>query len=109
MIPTIPFSDLARARAWFQAKLGLTPVNEVPGEALAYRTPAGQSLLLFFSDDAGAVDHQLAAWRVDHVAAEVTELRGRGVRFEEYDAPDLRTIDGIGGHSRRSRRVVQGQ
>jgi catechol 2,3-dioxygenase-like lactoylglutathione lyase family enzyme len=95
MIPTIPVSDLARARAWYQGKLGLTPVNEVPGQALAYRTPAGQSLLLFISDDAGAVEHQLAAWRVDDVAAEVTELRGRGVRFEEYDEPDVRTVDGI--------------
>ena len=95
MIPTIPISDLARARAWYQDKLGLTPVNEVPGQALAYRTPAGQSLLLFMSDDAGAVEHQLAAWRVDDVVAEVTELRRRGVRFEEYDEPDLRTVDGI--------------
>ena len=67
----------------------------MPGQALAYRTPAGQSLLLFISDDAGAVEHQLAAWRVDDVAAEVTELRTRGVRFEEYDEPDLRTVDGI--------------
>ena len=96
MIPTIPVSDLARARAWYEDKLGLTPVTEVPGQALAYRTPAGQSLLLFISGDAGAVEHQLAAWRVDDVAAEVTELRTRGVGFEEYDEPDLRTVDGIG-------------
>jgi len=95
MIPTIPVSDLARARAWYEDKLGLTPVTEVPGQALAYRTPAGQSLLLFISGDAGAVEHQLAAWRVDDVAAEVTELRTRGVGFEEYDEPDLRTVDGI--------------
>ena len=88
-------SDLERARSWYEDKLGLAPVQEVPGEALAYRTGAGQSLLFFFSDEAGAVEHQLAAWRVDDLAAEVTELRQRGVRFEEYDRPDLPTVDGI--------------
>jgi hypothetical protein len=35
------------------------------------------------------------AWEVDEIAATVTELRGRGVVFEEYDFPGLRTIDGI--------------
>jgi hypothetical protein len=35
------------------------------------------------------------AWRVDDLEAEVTELRERGVRFENYDGPDLQTVDGI--------------
>ena len=109
MTLTIPVSDLERARSWYEDKLGLAPVQEVPGEALAYRTGAGQSLLLFFSDEAGAVEHQLAAWRVDDLAAEVTELRQRGVRFEEYDRPDLRTVDGHSGNSGRARRMVHGQ
>ena len=75
MTLTIPVSDLERARSWYEDKLGLAPVQEVPGEALAYRTGARQSLLFFFSDEAGAVEHQLAAWRVDDLAAEVTRLR----------------------------------
>jgi catechol 2,3-dioxygenase-like lactoylglutathione lyase family enzyme len=95
MTVTIPVSDLERARAWYRDNLGFNPVHEVPGEALAYRTGSGQSVLVFSSDEAGAVEHQLAAWRVDDVEAEVTELRERGVRFEEYDQPDLRTEDGI--------------
>lgn len=32
---------------------------------------------------------------VGDLAAEVAELRRRGVVFEEYDQPGLRTIDGI--------------
>jgi catechol 2,3-dioxygenase-like lactoylglutathione lyase family enzyme len=95
MTLTIPVEDLDRARFWYRDKLGFTPIHEVPGEALVYRTGSGQSLLLFSSDEAGAVEHQLAAWRVDALEAEVSELRGRGVRFQEYDEPDLRTVDGI--------------
>jgi len=32
---------------------------------------------------------------VDDLEAEVSELRGRGVRFEEDGQPDVRTMDGI--------------
>ena len=32
---------------------------------------------------------------MEDLAAEVAELRRRGVVFEEYDQPGLRTVDGI--------------
>ena len=34
-------------------------------------------------------------WEVDDIDATVRELRARGVVFEEYDVPGLRTVDGI--------------
>jgi hypothetical protein len=52
--------------------------------------------MLFASTGAGSVQHQVAAWRVEDLEAEVAELRDRGVAFEEYDTPELRTVDGIG-------------
>jgi hypothetical protein len=33
-------------------------------------------------------------WEVDDIEATVSELRSRGVVFEEYDLPGLKTIDG---------------
>jgi hypothetical protein len=35
------------------------------------------------------------AWEVDDLHATVTELRRRGVVFEEYDLPGLKTVGGI--------------
>jgi hypothetical protein len=35
------------------------------------------------------------AWEVDDIQAVVTELRARGVVFEDYDLPGLTTVDGI--------------
>jgi hypothetical protein len=35
------------------------------------------------------------AWEVDQIEATVEELRRRGVVFEEYDLPGLKTINGI--------------
>jgi hypothetical protein len=44
----------------------------------------------------GSADAQTkASWRVKDLAAEVTELRSRGVAIEEYDEPGLKTVDGI--------------
>ena len=34
-------------------------------------------------------------WKVDDIEAAVAELRERGVDFEQYDFPDLTTVDGI--------------
>ena len=39
--------------------------------------------------------HTAAAFVVDDVTAVVRELRGRGVTFEDYDQPGLKTVDGI--------------
>jgi catechol 2,3-dioxygenase-like lactoylglutathione lyase family enzyme len=94
VLPTIPASDLSRARSRYADKLGLTPDHEPPG-ALVYRTGADHWFLLFASSGAGS-QHQVAAWRVDDLQAAVTELRSRGVAFEEYNTPELRTLDGIG-------------
>ena len=35
------------------------------------------------------------AWEIDDIEATMRELRERGVVFEEYDVPGLRTVDGI--------------
>jgi hypothetical protein len=35
------------------------------------------------------------AWEVEDIEVTVKRLRGRGVVFEEYDLPGLRTVSGI--------------
>jgi catechol 2,3-dioxygenase-like lactoylglutathione lyase family enzyme len=93
-LPTIPARDLARARAWYSEKLGFTTGQE-EADALLYSHGQDRLFLLFFSPEAGTAQHQLAAWGVEDLEAEVTELRARGVEFEEYDQPGLRTVEGI--------------
>ena len=94
MLPTIPPSDLARARAWYAEKLGFT-TGQKEAAALLYRSGEDRLFLLFSSPGAGTAQHQLAAWVVEDLQTEVAELRARGVEFEEYDQPGLRTVDGI--------------
>lgn len=89
----LPAKDLERARAFYRDKLGLEPAEERPG-GLLYRCTSG-SFVLFASAGAASGDHTQMAFTVTDLDATVTELRARGVVFEDYDFPGLRTVNGI--------------
>ena len=63
-------------------------------EGLRYRCGNGE-FALFESAGAAAGDHTQLAWEVDNLEETIAELRGRGVIFEEYDAPGLEMASGI--------------
>ena len=90
----LPARDLDRARAFYAEKLGLEPAEERPG-GLRYVFPGGGEFALFASAGGSSGSHTQLGWEVDDLEATVRELRARGVVFEEYDLPGLRTVDGI--------------
>ena len=89
----LPAQDLERARRFYADQLGLEPAEVRPG-GLRYRCAAG-SFSVFESAGRPSGEHTQLAWQVEDVDATVALLRGRGVVFEEYDAPGLRTVNGI--------------
>jgi catechol 2,3-dioxygenase-like lactoylglutathione lyase family enzyme len=89
----LPAQDLERARAFYTEKLGLEPAEEREG-GLRY-VCAGGEFALFESAGAAAGDHTQMGWEVEDIEATARELRSRGVVFEEYDLPGLKTVDGI--------------
>jgi catechol 2,3-dioxygenase-like lactoylglutathione lyase family enzyme len=89
----ISVQDLQRARAFYAEKLGLKPSEERPA-GLLYRCGEGE-FGLFESVGAASGDHTQMGWEVEDIEATVEWLRGRGVVFEEYDFPGLRTVNGI--------------
>jgi len=89
----LPAQALGRARSFYSSKLGLDPAEERPG-GLLYRCGSGQ-FALYQSTGSPSGTHTQMAWEVDDLEATVKELRRRGVVFEEYDLPGLKTVDGI--------------
>ena len=89
----LPAQNLERAKAFYAEKLGLEPDEERPG-GLRYVFAAGE-FALFESAGAASGGHTQMSWEVEDIEATVSGLRARGVEFEEYDLPGLRTIDGI--------------
>jgi len=90
---TIPATDLDRARHFYEDKLGLSP-ESVLDVGIIYRFGQGTGFFLYPSRTAGA-GHTLGSWFVEDIQSAVQELRARGIEFEEYDYPDLKTVDGI--------------
>jgi catechol 2,3-dioxygenase-like lactoylglutathione lyase family enzyme len=89
----LPAQDLDRARRFYAEKLGLEPSEERPG-GLLYHCAQG-SFALFASTGAAPGTFTQMGFDVDDIEAAVAELRARGVVFEEFDLPGLRTVDGI--------------
>ena len=89
----LPVRDLNRARGFYAERLGLEPVEGRPG-GLLYRCASG-AFALFESVGSAAGTHTQMGFEVADLAATVAALRSRGVVFEEYDLPGLKTEDGI--------------
>ncbi len=98
----IPAADIARARAFYADKLGMTPIREL-GSALVYRTDRGTTFMVYETAYAGQAGHTIAQWHVDDIESEVQDLKAKGVRFEVYpDMPGVRwdgeiaSMEGLG-------------
>ena len=87
-------TDLETSKEFYAGKLGLEILNESE-EAITYKC-GGDGQLAVTKSTTGTADEQTqASWRVDDLAAELAELRSRGVEIQEYDTPELKTVDGI--------------
>ena len=94
IVPYIPVSEMARARKFYEEKVGLKPREEYAGGVI-YECGKGSWVFMYPSAGAGTSKASTAFWAVKKVEAEVAELKARGVLFEEYDMPNLKTVNGI--------------
>ena len=84
-------SDLDAARRFYEDQLGLVPAEEEP-EGARYFCAEGTSLFVYLQpDNAGASSATLAGWAVDDLDQIMDGLRSRGVQFEQYDQPGIKT------------------
>jgi catechol 2,3-dioxygenase-like lactoylglutathione lyase family enzyme len=90
---TLPTSDPERLRVFYERTLGFVPFAERPG-AVLYR--AGEGTLFAISKASGRPTgaHTQMAFTVPDIEAAISDLRVRGVVFEEYEIP--KTERGIG-------------
>jgi predicted enzyme related to lactoylglutathione lyase len=94
MYAYIPAQDVARARQFYERKLGFKPKQELGG-GVVYEFGAHTGCFLYPTPNAGTSKASQAFWQVDDVEREVAELRARGVEFENYDMPGEKSENGI--------------
>ena len=90
----IPAKDVARARKFYEDKLGFKVKEEVEG-GVVYEFGRGTACFLYQTPNAGTSKASQAFWQVDDIEREVTELKSRGVKFEEYDMPNMKRRNSI--------------
>jgi catechol 2,3-dioxygenase-like lactoylglutathione lyase family enzyme len=91
---TLAVSDLDRAKRFYGETLGLS-IKDERADGVTYQ--AGDTWFLVYpSQFAGTSQSTSMAFEVDgDIETAVKELRDRGVIFEEYDLPGLKTENGI--------------
>ena len=92
MFAYIPAKDVARARVFYEEKLGFEPGKALAG-GVSYECAAGTACFLYSTPNAGTSSASQAFWEVENIEREVAELRAKGVAFEDYGMPN--TVDGI--------------
>jgi predicted enzyme related to lactoylglutathione lyase len=92
MYAYLPAKDVARARRFYEEKLGFQP-KEVAAGGVMYEFAGGTGCFLYPTPNAGTSAASQAFWLVDDVEREVSELKTKGVTFEQYDMPGMK--DGI--------------
>ncbi len=91
--PALPASDIARARAFYE-NLGFQPEMVTPDGSTFYRS-GSVGFEVYPSGFAGTNEATAAGWQVTDFDAVITELRANGVKFEDYDFGELKTVDGV--------------
>ena len=100
VFPILLSRNLDESRIFYRDTLGLELIREDP-DRLVFRCGGGTQLVLTESTTGTSDTQTQVAWRVPDVRAAIADLRARGVRIEEYEAPDPVTSDGVAdmGHS----------
>ena len=85
---TIAVKSIDVADRFYQGTLGL-PMSPTPESGVRQYRSGGSGVLVYESRYAGTNQATAATWTVDNVAAVVTALKAKGVKFERYDFPGV--------------------
>jgi catechol 2,3-dioxygenase-like lactoylglutathione lyase family enzyme len=86
--------DLGATRRFYGDRVGLEVLVE-SDDFVTFRCGGDSRLVVTRTSAPSTEQTTKASWRVADIAAEVAELRARGVEVVDYDEPGLRTVDGV--------------
>jgi predicted enzyme related to lactoylglutathione lyase len=95
MYGVLTADDLERVKGFYTEKLGLKLVEgQMPGLAI-FEAGNGTKILFYKKKGAQRPDNTALGFDVQNIEQVVEELKGKGVTFEEYDLPGMKTVNGI--------------
>jgi len=91
----MPVTDVDRARTFYSESLGLDYTGTDNEGSAIYALDGGSTLVLLPRPDSRPSESTAMSFEVDDITAEIGDLEQRGVVFEDYDMPDLTTVDHV--------------
>ena len=91
---TLPVVDLERAKKFYQDTLSLKLAEEKANEFATFECGNGTNLVLY-PRAATKADHTVASFEVQNIDLVVKALEVKGVKFQDYDMPEIKTINHI--------------
>jgi catechol 2,3-dioxygenase-like lactoylglutathione lyase family enzyme len=95
IMPVLAVDDIDRAIGFYHDKLGLEVRRMADDPSSALVEIGGSGRLLLYKSTYRRGETTVASFLVSDVQGTVSELRSRGITFEEYDTPGLKTVGGI--------------
>jgi catechol-2,3-dioxygenase len=87
-------ADLGVVKQFYGDRIGLDVMIE-SDDFVTFRCGGDSRLVVTRTTTPSIEQTTKAGWRVADIAAEVADLRARGVEITDYEEPWLRTVDGV--------------
>ena len=94
MTTILPVVDADRAREFYGKVLGLTDLGQTGDGKYLFSSASGLIALLPKPAPTKA-EHTAVSFEVPDAAKMVQQLTARGVKFEDYDLPGLKTVNNV--------------
>ena len=91
----LPVKDVQRARSFYEGKLGFKPEGPQPDGKYLYRYADHAYIALFPKPEGTKAEHTALSFEVSDIRGTVRELERSGVVFEDYDLPELKTVNHV--------------
>jgi predicted enzyme related to lactoylglutathione lyase len=93
LMTTLPATDLTRTKKFYEDKLGLETVESNNG--LIISAGNGNIISVYQRETPTKADHTVLTFEVKKIESEIAELEKKGVKFEDYNLPNLKTQNHI--------------
>lgn len=87
----LPAKDLERSKKFYTEKLGLPEPKEMAPGHLQFTLGKSRALIIYQRDAGTEAKHTVAGWMTEDIESTIKKLRDKGVEFEQYDMPNLKT------------------
>ena len=94
VVATVATNDMPKTHAFYSEALGL-PTMMSADQVAAYQLPDGSALSVYLRPNHVPPGNTTVTFVVSDIEAEMADLRSRGVTFEDYDMPGLKTVNGL--------------